>query len=88
MKTFQWSTDKDQYLRENNGIGFEEIVVAIESGYLLSIEENPSSNFHNQKIMIVNVKDYAYVVPFIETETEIFLKTIFPSRKATKMYLK
>lgn len=88
MKTFQWSNEKDQFLRDERGIGFEEIVVCIENGYLLSIQENPSGNFDDQKIMIVNVRNYAYVIPYVESDEEIFLKTIFPSRKATKKYLR
>ena len=88
MKTFQWSIEKDEYLRTTRGIGFEEVVVAIENGSLLAVEENPSANFRDQKIMIVNVRDYAYIVPYVESDQEIFLKTIFPSRKATKMYLR
>jgi uncharacterized DUF497 family protein len=87
VKIFQWNTEKDAFLRKERGVGFEEIVVCIENGYLLAIEENPSGNFSNQKIMIVNVRNYAYVVPYVEFEDEIFLKTIFPSRKATKKYL-
>jgi hypothetical protein len=40
-----------------------------------------------QRIFIINIDDYAYLVPFIETEEDVFLKTIIPSRKATKLYL-
>lgn len=88
MKSFEWDSEKDEFLKRTRGVGFEEVVFWIESGNLLSIEENPSGNFENQKIMIVDIKDYANVVPFVEGEDHIFLKTIFPSRQATKKYLR
>ena len=88
MKLFRWNLEKDEYLKETRGIGFEEVVFWIESGGVLSIEKNPSKGYGDQKIMVVEIRNYAYVVPFVETEDEVFLKTIFPSRKATKKYLR
>ncbi len=89
MKFFTWSTEKNKRLKELRHISFEEIIYYIESGQLLDIIDNPNSEkYQGQRIFIVNVNDYAYLVPFIESENEIFLKTIIPSRKATRKYLK
>ncbi|MCB9006158.1 MAG: toxin [Ardenticatenaceae bacterium] len=84
MKYFNWNAEKNEILKQMRGISFEEIVFLIQSGQLLGIEENPG--YPNQKIYIVEVENYAVVVPFVETENEIFLKTAFPSRKHTKQY--
>lgn len=84
MKHFAWNADKNKILKETRGISFEEIVWLIERGHLLGIEKNPP--YPNQHIYVVEVEGYAVVVPFVETETEIFLKTAFPSRKYTKLY--
>ncbi len=54
----------------------------------MDIVANPGEKYKNQKIFIVSINDYAYLVPFVEGEKEIFLKTIIPSRKATKTYLR
>ena len=66
------------------GISFEEIAYLIESGQIVGIEENPGRP--NQKIYILEIDDYAVIVPFVETDNEIFLKTAFPSRKYSKRY--
>jgi len=84
MKYFNWSVEKNEILKQTRGISFEEIVYLIQSGNLLGIEGNPG--YPNQKIYIVEVDNYAVIVPFVETDTEIFLKTAFPSRKYTKRY--
>ena len=84
MKYFNWNAEKNEILKQKRGISFEEIVYLIQSDCLLGIEENPG--YPNQKIYIVNVDNYAVIVPFIETDTEIFLKTAFPSRKYTKQF--
>jgi hypothetical protein len=85
MKYINWSLEKNKLLKEERDISFEEIVYNIESGGLLGVEEHPSRK--NQQIYIVEIRDYAYVVPFVENEQEIFLKTAFPSRKYTKKFL-
>lgn len=90
MKRVVWNAGKALSLRDNslrNNIGFEECVVAIEEGRVLADIANPSSRFPNQRIMILHIKDYAYVVPYVESDEEIFLKTVFPSRKHTATYL-
>jgi hypothetical protein len=91
MKKLVWNAEKAIALRNNTARGnvtFEDCVVALETGKLLDVAPNPSSNHRNQKMFVLNIRGYAYCVPFVETETEIFLKTIFPSRKYTARHLK
>jgi uncharacterized DUF497 family protein len=84
MKYLNWSPGKNEILKAKRGISFEEIALLIESGQLLGIEENPGRS--NQKIYILEIENYAFIVPFVEKDNEIFLKTAFPSRKYTKRY--
>lgn len=89
MKYFDWDIKKNEKLRETRNISFEEIVFAIANDKLLDILEHPNTEkYPNQKLFIVEISDYAYIVPFIEDEEKYFLKTIYPSREATKKYLK
>jgi uncharacterized DUF497 family protein len=86
-KIFNWNAEKNQLLMRERGISFERIVFEIASGNELAVLEHPNQEkYHGQKISMVQVDDYVYAVPFIETEEEIFLKTIIPSRKATRRY--
>jgi len=88
MKYFAWDNEKNQLLKAERNISFEEVVFHIEKKQLLDIVEHPNQEkYKGQKIFIVNINNYAYLVPFVESEPEIFLKTIIPSRKATKKYL-
>jgi uncharacterized DUF497 family protein len=84
MKYLNWNREKNEILKIKRGISFEEVALFIESGHILGIEENP--NRPDQKIYILEINNYAFIVPFIESENEIFLKTIFPSRKYTRLY--
>lgn len=85
---FDWSDTKDSQLRDQRGIGFQEIVFHIEKGDVLSITDHPNQKkYPNQKIMYVRIEDYIYMVPYAESKERLFLKTIIPSRKATKKYL-
>lgn len=84
MKHLSWNHDKNELLKVKRGISFEEIAFFIESGHILGIEENPGRP--NQKIYILEINNYIFVVPFVEKDSEIFLKTAFPSRKYTKLY--
>ncbi|OGS27674.1 MAG: toxin [Elusimicrobia bacterium RIFOXYB2_FULL_48_7] len=89
MKRFNWDNDKNRKLIQERGISFEEIIFCIEKGYMLDKIEHPNQEkYRGQKIFVVQVDDYVYLVPFIENDREVFLKTIIPSRKATKLYLK
>lgn len=86
-KIFNWDADKNQLLIRERGISFERIVFEIANGQELTVLEHPNQEkYPGQKISMVQVDDYVFAVPFIETEAEIFLKTIIPSRKATRQY--
>ncbi|MBZ0201145.1 MAG: BrnT family toxin [Ignavibacteriaceae bacterium] len=88
MKHYDWDDKKNEFLKKNRGISFEIIVSQIELGKLLVItkHQNPEK-YPNQKIYVVEYENYAYLVPFVEDEEKVFLKTIIPSRKATKKYI-
>ncbi len=88
VKYFAWDDQKNSRLNVERGIGFEEIVFHIERGDLLDVLEHPNHmKYAGQKIFVVQCDDYVYLVPFVEDDREIFLKTIIPSRKATRQYL-
>lgn len=88
MKVFRWNHEKNVQLKKDRGLSFEDIVFYIREGHLLTTIKHPNSTkYKGQYVFIVNINNYAYTIPFVETETEIFLKTIFPSRKYTKKYL-
>lgn len=89
MKYFSWSEEKDELLKEERQISFEDVVFYISQGFLLDVLEHPNQEkYQGQKVFVVEIDNYAYLFPFVEDEHEIFLKTIIPSRKATKKYLK
>ena len=88
MKYFAWDEDKNNLLKETRNMSFEEIVLSLSNNKLLEVVEHPNKQkYPNQRIFIVEVRDYAYIVPFVEDEEKYFLKTIYPSREATKKYL-
>jgi len=84
MKYLNWDSEKNEILKHMRGISFEEIAYLIESDQILGVEENPGRP--NQKMYILEIENYAVIVPFVEKDNEIFLKTAFPSRKYTKRY--
>ena len=87
MKIFRWNAEKNEILARERGITFEEIVQRIESGARVIETDHPNKEkYPNQKILIVDVEGYAYLVPVVIDENEYFLKTVIPSRKATKKY--
>lgn len=88
MKYFSWSPEKNRELIRQRGISFEEIVFHIERGDMLDLVEHPNQErYPEQRMFVIDVEGYAYLVPFVEDEREVFLKTIIPSRKATRNYL-
>ena len=88
MKVFSWDQQKNELLRTSRGVGFEEVIIAISEGMILDVLEHPNEvKFGHQKVFVVEINQYAYLVPFVENELEVFLKTIIPSRKATKTYI-
>ncbi len=88
MKRYDWDIEKNQKLIKERNISFEEIVVLIEQGSILDIVDHPLAKYRHQKMFVIDVKGYVYLVPFVEKEDTYFFKTIFPSRKATKEYLR
>ena len=87
MKPFRWSAEKNQALVADRGISFESVVIAIESDGLLDIVAHPNpSKYPRQRVFVVDVDHYVCLVPFIEEKDYFFLKTIIPSRKATRNY--
>ena len=88
MKHFAWNAEKYAQLIQERGISFERVIFHIERNEILDVikHSNPSK-YPNQRMFIVNIGNYAHLVPFVETDTVIFLKTIIPSRKATRKYL-
>lgn len=88
MKRLRWNPEKNDALKADRGLSFEGITVAIESGGLLDILEHPNkAKYPKQRLLVVTLDNYAYLVPFVEEEDHYFLKTIIPSRKATRDYL-
>ena len=87
MKTFNWNIQKNIWLKENRRISFEEIVLAIVQHRIKQVYDHPNqTKYPGQKIYEVEIDDYVFLIPFIESEYELFLKTIIPSRKATKKH--
>jgi hypothetical protein len=88
MKPFRWSSEKNESLAADRGSSFESITVAVGADGLLDILEHPNqSRYPGQRVLVVALDGYAYLVPFVEEDDYVFLKTIIPSRKATREYL-
>ena len=88
MKIYNWNPEKNKLLIVDQGMSFEEVVFYIENGGLLDEIAHPDSqDYSHQRIFVVAVESYVYLVPYVENEDEIFLKTIIPSRKFTRIYL-
>jgi uncharacterized DUF497 family protein len=87
VKHINWDTGKSLKLKESRGICFEDIIFYIEKGDILNDYLHPDQKrYPEQRIMVIGINDYAYLVPYVEDAEEIFLKTIIPSRKATDIY--
>ena len=88
MKSYDWNQEKNETLKKDRGVSFEEIIFHIENGDELDVYPHPNQErYPNQLISIVAVNNYAHLVPYVESEESVFLKTIIPSRKATKKYI-
>lgn len=85
---FYWNEDKNTVLKQSRGISFERILVAIEEGHLLDVLEHPNKEkYPHQRILVIEIEEYVFCVPYVhEKDGDYFLKTIFPSRKYTKLY--
>ena len=89
MNHFVWNSEKNAQLVQERGISFERVIYHIERNEILDVIKHPnSSKYPDQRMFILDIGNYAYLVPFVETESEVFLKTIIPSRKATRKYLR
>ncbi len=88
MKPIEWSHEKNKLLKKQRSISFEDIVFHISTGDIIETIEHPNQvRYPGQKVHVIAIENYVYLVPFVETEEEVFLKTIIPSRKATKKYI-
>ena len=88
MKLFTWDPEKNKMLKKKRGVSFEHVVFAIENEQLLDVLEHPNpEKYKGQRLYLVEIENYAYIVPYIDHGDERVLKTIFPSRKYTKLYL-
>lgn len=88
MKPFRWDPGKNERLKAGRGISFEEIILAIDEDGLKDILVHPNQRrYPGQVVLVVIYRNYAFLVPSIEEDTHYFLKTIIPSRKATRDYL-
>lgn len=88
MKQINWNPEKNQQLMSERGVSFEDVLFALQSGGLHDDGPHPNRNkYPNQRLLVVRIDDYAWLVQFVENDGEIFLKTVIPSRKATKKFL-
>ena len=87
MKCYSWNPEKNEILKRERGVSFEDVVFHIQAGDEVDVFEHPNQDrYPGQKVSVVLIEGYAYLVPFVESEDGIFLKTIIPSRKATRQY--
>lgn len=86
MKEIRWDAAKDERLKTERGVSFEQVEAHIRAGQVLAVLENPSKNYVHQRMFIVEIEGYVYYVPFVESDEALFLKTIIPSRKLTRQY--
>ena len=89
MKYCDWNEQKNEWLRLERDVSFENVLIAINEGDLLDVQAHSNPlKYPKQKLYVVQLGEYVYLVPFVEDDEKIFLKTIIPSRRATKKYLK
>lgn len=87
MTPISWNSEKNALLKEQRGVSFEDVVFHIMVEDILDTIDHPNQErYPGQQIHVVAIEEYVYLVPFVESEDEVFLKTIIPSRKATKTY--
>ena len=89
IEHIQWNNEKDRWLRETRQVSFEKVAALILQDNILDVIDNPNQErYPGQKMLVVQIDNYAYFIPFIEQSGQVFLKTIIPSRKATRKYLR
>lgn len=87
MKIITWDPKKNERLKKQRGVSFDEVLFHVSAGDVLEIFEHPNQErYPGQKVYAIALEEYVYLVPFVESDDEIFLKTIIPSRKATRHY--
>jgi uncharacterized DUF497 family protein len=87
MKLICWNPEKNAQLKDERGVSFEDVVFHIMTGDILETVDHPDqARYAGQQIHVIAIEEYVYLVPFVESDDEVFLKTIIPSRKATKTY--
>lgn len=87
MKPLVWNAEKNESLKAARGISFEDVVFHIQAGDILDTFDHPNQErYPGQQVHAIAIEEYVYLVPFVETENEVFLKTIIPSRRATRRY--
>jgi hypothetical protein len=88
VKPIRWNPEKSLSLKAERDVSFEEVLTAIAQGGLTAMMDHPNrAKYGHQKMFVVAIRGYAYLVPFVESEKESFLKSIMPSRKATRDFL-
>ena len=88
MGEFDWSDEKNEHLERTRNVCFEDVVVSIENGNVLDVIRHPNrERYPGQNIIVLNVDGYVWLVPYVKRQGVRFLKTIIPSRKATREYL-
>ncbi len=88
MSDFDWSEEKNKFLEQTRGISFEDVIFHIQNGDVLDVIKHPNAALYpEQKIIVINIEGYVHLVPYVKEKGIRFLKTIIPSRKATKEYL-
>jgi len=86
---FEWTDEKEQQLKKDRGLSFEDVVFHIQNGDILDITDHPNrTKYPNQKIMFLKMEDYVFMVLYVKEQKKFVLKTIIPSRKATNKYLR
>ena len=88
MSEFDWNDEKSESLEKTRGICFEDVVILVQNGHVLEVIKHPNKDrYPNQNIMVIDVEGYIYLVPYVKSKGVRFMKTIIPSRKATREYL-
>ena len=88
MRRFRWDPEKNEALKAERGISFERIMLAVADGDVLDVLRHPNeARYPNQRVLVVAVEGYAHLVPYLEEPDGYFLKTVIPSRRATREYL-
>jgi len=83
-----WSSTKNEELKTRHGFGFERVVVALSEGALLEERAHPNERYAHQRQLVIEMQGYVWIVPFVTDGSRIFLKTMYPSRKASREYLR